>query len=204
MDMEVVRRSDSVEVPVDPELIPAVDEKQAEYGEGELVVEADAADAEKLSIAMQRCYIVVRDLMNYSLSAMFVNPVNPAVVSSYYNFVAKPLSLREVRRFLIGGGYKDSIYQFYMDIRFLLENAMSFNPEGSTIKANAQKVLIVFERMFHETVLTWDAPLPFNDCCIVCRSLFHPSGCKVSKSSFLSPLSSVASLHHSLFTSMKY
>ena len=38
------------------------------------------------------------------------------------------------------------------------------------VNASAQKLSIVFERMFLEVVLAWDAPLPFVDSCHACRS----------------------------------
>ena len=142
-------------------------------------MEEDAAESEKLTIAMQRCYIVIRDLMNCNHAAMFINPVSASVVASYHKFVVKPISLIEIRKFLVQGGYANSIYRFYMDIRFLLENAVCFNPEGTLIRASAQKLLIIFERLFLETVLAWDSPHPYCECCVACRALEHPSGSKV-------------------------
>ena len=145
----------------------------------QLQIDDDAADAEKLSVAMQRCYIVVRDLMNFSHSNMFINPVSSEVVTSYYKSVDQPISLSEIRRFLVDGGYEDSIYRFYMDVRFLIENAVCFNPEGTLIRASAQKLVTIFERLFLETVLAWDSPHLYCDYCVTCKSLEHASGCKV-------------------------
>ena len=51
----------------------------------------------------------------------------------------------------------------------VLENALAFNPENQTLNTNAQKLAVVFERMFLETVLSWDHPLPFTDSCHSCR-----------------------------------
>ena len=156
-----------------------------------LVDDDDAAEAEKLSVAMQRCYIVIRDLMNCSHSNMFIYPVSSEVVASYYKSVDKPISLSEIRKFLVEGGYENSIYRFYMDVRFLIENAVCFNPEGTLIRASAQKLLIIFERLFLESVLAWDTPHLYCDYCITCKALEHPSGCKVC---FLQSLFSFQSL----------
>ena len=38
---------------------------------------SDAIEAEKLSVAMQRCYIVVKDLMKHTHAIPFLFPVDP-------------------------------------------------------------------------------------------------------------------------------
>ena len=40
---------------------------------------SDAIEAEKLSVAMQRCYIVVKDLMKHTHAIPFLFPVDPIV-----------------------------------------------------------------------------------------------------------------------------
>jgi hypothetical protein len=139
----------------------------------QLVVDDDTKQAEKLTIAMQRCYLVVRDLMMHPQANPFNWPVDFLVLPSYYKSVAQPLSLSEVRKFLVEGKYKDSIFRFYTDVIMVIENAMAYNQENSAVKVSAQKLLVVFERLFYETVLCWENPLPFQDSCHACRSP-HP------------------------------
>lgn len=136
-------------------------------------IDDDTKQAEKLSIAMQRCYLVIRDLMMHAQANPFNWPVDFAVLPGYYKSIAQPLSLSEVRKFLVEGHYNDSIFAFYCDVMLVIENAMAYNQENSAVKLSAQKVLLVFERMFFETVLCWDNPLPFHDSCHACRSP-HP------------------------------
>jgi hypothetical protein len=140
---------------------------------------SDTVAAEKLSVAMQRCYMVIRDLMIHSQACLFTNPVESSVIPSYDKIVRKPLCLMEIRSFLVQGGYNNSIFSFYMDVIFLLENAMAFNPEGSNVKLAAQRLLIVFERMFLETVLSWDSSLTCGDSCATCRTMYPISDFKV-------------------------
>eukprot|EP01036_Dinobryon_divergens_P023401 gene23401-31743_t len=180
-EMEIELESKSIPT-VPPTSVPleSAHEEVPPTEDTQLQVDDDADEAEKLSVAMQRCYIVIRDLMNFSHSNMFINPVSSEVVTSYYKSVDQPTSLSEIRRFLVDGGYENSIYRFYMDVRFLIENAVCFNPEGTIIRASAQKLLIIFERLFLETVLAWDSPHLYCDYCVTCKSLEHASGCKMA------------------------
>ena len=56
---------------------------------------------------------------------------------------------------------------FLLSASFFLSVFLSFH---LAVNASAQKLSIVFERMFLEVVLAWDAPLPFVDSCHACRS----------------------------------
>jgi len=137
------------------------------------VIDDDTKQAEKLSIAMQRCYLVIRDLMSHPQTNPFNWPVDFGALPGYYKSIAQPLSLSEVRKYLVEGHYSDSIFNFYTDVLLVIENAMAYNQENSAVKLSAQKVLTIFERLFFETVLCWDSPLPFHDSCHACRSP-HP------------------------------
>ena len=69
------------------------------------------------------------------------------------------------------GGYNGSLTKFYLDVTLLLENAIAYNHENQPLNVHAQKLAVVFERMFLEVVLSWDNPLPFSDSCHGCRSM---------------------------------
>ena len=129
----------------------------------------DAAAAEQLSIAMQRCYLVIRELMHHPDSRAFCNPVDINTIPSYYRYVTHPVSLSDIRKHLVNGDYCNSISSFYLDVIFLLENAFAYNPEASPVKLVAQKLSIIFERLFLEMVLTLENPLPSDGCCHTCR-----------------------------------
>jgi len=130
----------------------------------------DAESASMLSTAMMRCYLVIRDLMAHPHANPFNWPVDPAIIPGYYKLISQPLSLSEVRKALVEDRYHDSIFKFYCDVVLVIENALAYNQENSVVKLSAQKILIVFERIFFETVLCWDNPLPFHDSCHFCRS----------------------------------
>lgn len=85
---------------------------------------------------MQRCYIVIRDLMINPQANAFLWPVDERFLPTYYKFIPQPLSLSEVRSSLVEGNYHDSIFKFYCDVILVLENAMAFNPENSIVKVN--------------------------------------------------------------------
>eukprot|EP01038_Epipyxis_sp_PR26KG_P006174 gene6174-8504_t len=130
----------------------------------------DILQAEKLSFAMQRCFIVIRDLMLCSHALPFLSPVDKTILPAYYKQISQPISLMDIRDHLINGLYSGSIFKFYSDVILLIENGCVFNHENSPAKASALKLMIVFERLFFETVLTIDNPLSFHDCCHGCRS----------------------------------
>lgn len=133
-------------------------------------VTAMETQAMSLSVAMQRCYVVIRDLMHHHAATHFCKPVNPRTLPQYARIIYQPLSLSEIRNSLLQGIYRDSISNFYSDVNLLFENALAYNPENSLVNLNAQKLVCVFERMFLETVLCWDNALPFYDSCHGCRT----------------------------------
>jgi hypothetical protein len=135
----------------------------------------DEQAAEKLSPAMQRCYLVVQELMHHPLGAAFCYPVDSRSSASYKTVISQPICLLNIRKSLIDGLYEDCISKFYTDMNILFENCFAFNVEGSLMNQTAQKLLLVFERLFFEIVLTWDSPLPSGDCCHYCRSLEPPA-----------------------------
>ena len=129
----------------------------------------DSQMAEQLSVAMQRCYIVIRDLMTHPLAIHFLDLLDPRANVSYFKLVAQPTSLSHVRKHLVGGFYDNSIYKFYMDVNLVLENAITANNEQSIIAVSAYKIMAIFERTFMETVLSFDNPSMHNECCILCK-----------------------------------
>lgn len=133
--------------------------------------ELDQKALDTLSVAMQRCYFMTRELMHHPHGAQFCQPVDVRVVPQYIRIIAQPLSLMDIRHNLVDGTYGDSIMKFYSDVIMLFENALAYNPENTAVNQSAQKMVHVFERLFLETVLSWDNPLPLSDCCNVCRTL---------------------------------
>ena len=127
----------------------------------------DAELASTLSIAMQRCYIVIRDLMFHPSSDPFLYPVDKKIIPQYYTAIAQPISLIEIRRHLVLGGYENKIFQFYSDMNLLFDNAFLYNLDSTLTFKQAHKLLFVFERMFLETVLEWEEPLLVHDVCYV-------------------------------------
>lgn len=57
---------------------------------------------------------------------------------------------------------------------------MAYNPENTPTHLSAQKLMIVFERIFLETVLAWDNPLAYHDSCHGCRSPYPVNSTKVA------------------------
>ena len=52
----------------------------------------------------------------------------------------------------------------------MFENAQVYNSELTIIAQAAQKLMIIFDRLFLEMVLCFDAPLSFHSYCHSCRS----------------------------------
>jgi hypothetical protein len=145
-------------------------------------LEYDPQDYEKLSIAMKRCHTVLYELIRHHLAQPFVAPVDRKVVLGYYNFISQPISLQEIKRSLLKGVYEDHIYRVYADVMILFENSVAFNPDSSPIHQSALKLVIIFERLFYEIVLSWDQSLESNAYCHICRQQHHPSQLNQSQS----------------------
>lgn len=133
------------------------------------------SDIAKLSEAMKRCLICVLELMDNQLASPFYIPVDPKQVPNYYNYIAQPISLSEICDHLVMGLYHDNILSFYTDMMLLLQNALAFNTESSSIHQAALKLVIIFERLFYEIVLSWNNPLPHSQACHACRLAVAPS-----------------------------
>lgn len=132
-------------------------------------MEYEESAYERLSTAMRRCHDCLIELMLHVLAHPFVLPVDRKSVAGYYNFISQPISLSEIQTHLIKGLYDDSIFNFYSDVMILLENSVAFNPESSPIHQSALKLVVIFERLFFEMVLTWDSCLTTSLCCHICR-----------------------------------
>jgi hypothetical protein len=116
-----------------------------------------------LSLAMQRCYLVIRDLMTHSIAASFNYPVDPRQAPMYNKIMLQPVCLSDIKQAILFGVYGNSIFKFYSDVNFVFENASAYNVENSVLNSSVQKLIYIFERLFLEMVLMWDNPLPFFD-----------------------------------------
>ncbi len=122
-----------------------------------------------LSLPMKHCFNVLTALFTYEQAEPFIEPIDAASLPDYTHFIAKPISLSEIRSKLLMGTYADCISSFYKDVTLLFENSFAYNPESSNIRAYAIKLQIVFERLFYEMVLSCESPLISNDSCHLCR-----------------------------------
>ena len=136
--------------------------------------EDEFARATLLSLASQRCYLVIRDLMLNPIAYSFCNPVRKQDAPSYSKTIANRLCFADIKRHLLNGGYENAISKFYTDVNLVFENALAFNPDFTQITHYAHKLLSIFERMFMEFVLYVDSPLPCMDACHICRSMDEP------------------------------
>lgn len=145
---------------------------QALYAVCEEPIPNESDEISKLSLASQRCLLVLKDLMNHPQSMPFNLPVEVTVSADYYKRIKNPLSFSDIRRHLTLGRYGNEfpITKFYLDVNLVIENALAFNSEISAIGQAASKISMIFERLFHEMILNWETPLPSNDCCHMCRS----------------------------------
>ena len=130
----------------------------------------DKVYPECISVAMQRCYEIVKGLMRNTNFVLFNYPIDAASMPHYYASIPHPLCLLDIRNHLVDGGYENSISTFYRDTLSIFENAMAFNAENTGINNQAQKCVLIFERLYFEQVITWDTPLQLQDCCHQCRS----------------------------------
>jgi hypothetical protein len=130
----------------------------------------DAEEAEKLSIAMQRCYLVIRDLMLHPCAAAFATPVDLHFLPAYGLTIAQPVSLADIRKHLVRGSYEGSLVGFYADMTLLFDNAMLFNLDHTSTSRQALRLQVVFERMFLETVLDLEHPVLSPTACHGCST----------------------------------
>ena len=66
-----------------------------------------------LTVAMQRCYLTLRDIMSHEKAIDFLHPVDPVAHPLYYDYIRQPLCLDDIRNCLLTDGYSNSIYKFY-------------------------------------------------------------------------------------------
>lgn len=131
-----------------------------------------------LPYLLQKCYNVLKTIMERPDAAAFNFPVSKKSVPTYYSTIQQPLSFQNIRSFLVTGGYGNSIYAFYSDMQLVFENAITFNSEFSELRQRTIKLSYIFERMFYEMVVCCDSLLPSHDSCHYCRTLEHFSSGK--------------------------
>jgi hypothetical protein len=146
-------------------------ESEPEIAEGD---EDTSEQVSHLSEAMQRCYLVIKDLMAHNLAAPFCKHVDPNQLPQYSRFVHQPVTFTDIRQALLQGTYEDSIVKFYSDVNLLLENALAYNPENSFVNQSAGKLQYIFERMFLECVLNYENPMLICESCVECKSVEAP------------------------------
>ena len=143
----------------------SVDEVNAQ-----VLQEQELQMVEKLSVAGQRCFIVIRDLMLHHLATPFNVLLDRKANYAYYRLIAQPIALSDVRKHLVNGGYENNLTKFYLDVDLVFENAIAFYMDGHQTTMSAYKLIAVFERMFFETVVTWDSSSCLcSDACILCK-----------------------------------
>jgi hypothetical protein len=106
--------------------------------------------------------------MQHVHSISFNSPVDINVYPLYYKSISQPISLVDIKNNVLHNQYTN-ITDYYCDVILVLENAIAYNHENQPMNLAAQKLIIIFERMFLEVVLTWDHPLPYIDSCHACR-----------------------------------
>jgi hypothetical protein len=143
-------------------------EKVIKPNELEEQIVKDILLVENLSVAMQRCYLVVNFLMQHVHAISFNYAVDINAYPSYYKTISQPISLIDIKNNVLHNQYTN-ITDFYCDVILVLENAIAYNHENQPMNLAAQKLIIIFERTFLEVVLTWDHPLPYIDSCHACR-----------------------------------
>jgi hypothetical protein len=135
-------------------------------------VDDDITNAESLSLLtlpMQRCYMLVRELIAHPFGYQFCRKLTNRATMPSSKLIAHSLTLKEIQNSLLNGIYNNSITSFYLDTNLVLENVLNFCPEGSSIHQSAMKFLYMFDRLFMEVVLNIDNSLPFPSCCHGCR-----------------------------------
>lgn len=130
----------------------------------------DIEEVMSRSVATQRCYMVLNELMQHSYAAPFCFPVDPVTAPIYPAVIAQPVALADIRKHLVKGMYECQLYQFYSDVMLVFDNACIFNLDHTATCKQAQKLQTVFERLFLETVLEWDAPIENYNHCHACNN----------------------------------
>lgn len=82
--------------------------------------------------------------------AVFMTLPSQQDYRSYYIMVLKPISLTTVKNRINKKKYK-SFYEFYVDIKLLVQNALMFNLDGSEISMNAIKILNTIKKLLMDS-----------------------------------------------------
>ena len=106
-----------------------------------------------LSIASQRMYIVIRILILHPLSSPFIYRIDAKHILIYNTRVLQHVCLLDIKSYILQNKYTNNIYQYYIDILYIFDNAILFNLEHTTVNKSAQKLLYIFEKLFLEIVL---------------------------------------------------
>lgn len=147
MDVEDTLSSACVETEVngDKEAKGEVDDEDAQE---QRELEREKLLVDQLTVAEQRCYRVIRDLMSYPQAVDFCLPVDHVTYPTYYEIIRQPVCLRDIRVHLMNNRYpKDKLLRsIYQDVCLVFENALTFNGENYVIAKAAQKLLVIFDR----------------------------------------------------------
>lgn len=82
------------------------------------------------------------------LSEPFMELVNKDELPEYYEVVHRPIALKLVKNNL-EMGYYTKIYDFYIDIELVFQNALVFNGKDTLIYQDSEKLLRFFRKMMH-------------------------------------------------------
>ncbi|KXN91014.1 Histone acetyltransferase gcn5 [Leucoagaricus sp. SymC.cos] len=127
-------------VVVDPRDVPGLRETGWSYDMMTNVIRQSPKNADRAWMET-----TLNDLIRHPRSWPFRTPVDPAEVADYYEVIKKPMDLQTMGDKLKDGKYKTTD-AFANDIRLVIDNCKSYNPESTVYYKNADKL----EEMFNE------------------------------------------------------
>jgi len=100
-----------------------------------------------------QCGRMLESLMQTKAAAWFLTPVNPAQLglNDYFTVIKNPMDLGTVKTRLLGGYYQNP-EDFAEAVNLTFANAMTYNPLGTMVHADAAKSLDKFEKSYASMV----------------------------------------------------
>ena len=123
-------------------------EEKASLGAG-----INKLNSKDLAKVMSKCVRMLESLMQTKAASWFLTPVNPAQLGlhDYFSVVKNPMDLGTVKTRLLCGVYQGP-EDFAKAVTLTFANAMTYNPPGTMVHADAAKSLDRFEKSYASMV----------------------------------------------------
>ncbi|XP_065837160.1 E3 ubiquitin-protein ligase TRIM33-like [Oscarella lobularis] len=95
----------------------------------------------------QECTLLLDVLRWHENSWPFREPVSPKQAPNYFEIISRPISLRDIKKELMKGTYKDNQRKFVEDVELIFSNCSQYNLPFSEVAALGRSLQSFFKQM---------------------------------------------------------